>query len=417
MSPVVACGLAGAVLTLAGCARGGLRFIAVVFGGALPWLVVFNDVVPRLTATFAAAAATAAVFLLVDGPVRRSNLLVFSGASLLLSSVAVNAVQHPGTLGLIQAGKYLIFPALVVAVCKPAAFDSLRSLRRPFLASLLAAMCVHLAVSFTTLGATGSYYGAGERLGLAAGSPHQLALIAVSGGVAGFLAANRWRVRVLCLLLGTVPALLTGVRAALLAIAVVLIMLILGSRLSLMRKVVLVALVAALGTTGAFTAFKERVAKSTQDSEFASVATAGSGRGGLWETAVGAYLDAGPAEWAFGTGLRSLIRLEQERGGVAAVGHSDVIEVGVQLGAVGLLGWLLLWIGLLRTKCDPLILVPLLIYALVGGAMELTPAVTLVLVLALVCRGTPPARAAASSPEPHEVPASAHVPAAARAPA
>ena len=97
--------------------------------------------------------------------------------------------------------------------------------------------------------------------------------------------------------------------------------------------------------------------------------------------------------------MRSIADAQLEEFAAAFVGHSDVIEVGVQLGVVGLLGWLLIWLGLLRARLSAFVLLPIATYAVISGTIEFVAPLTVGLVLAAACREQGRAGKARPAPE------------------
>jgi O-antigen ligase len=244
-------------------------------------------------------------------------------------------------------------------------------------------MVVHLLVIAAGIGnESASYYDAGEKLGLAADGPHALALLATIVAAAG-LTVRRTSFQIALFGLGLVPALLTGVRSALLAIAVVLVVYLVQSRVRLRAVVVLVAIVAIAVVSGAADVVTARFA--SESGEFSSFSSAGSGRGLIWTVAIEGWQAAGPFAWIFGAGLRSVVDFEVAALASGFVGHSDVIEVLVQLGILGFIAWVALWVGLLRAGLAAIILLPILVFGIVNGTLEYVAALTLGLCLAAAC--------------------------------
>jgi O-antigen ligase len=259
-------------------------------------------------------------------------------------------------------------------------------LKTPLLASCAAAMVVHLLVIAAGIGESESYYDAGEKLGLAADGPHALALLATIVAAAG-LTVRRTELQIALFALGLVPALLTGVRSALLAIAVILVVYLVQSRVRMRAVVVLVAIAAIAVVSGAADVVTARFASESGD--FSTFSSAGSGRGLIWTVAIEGWQAAGPFAWVFGAGLRSVVGFEVAALASGFVGHSDVIEVLVQLGIVGFVSWLALWVGLLRAGLAPIVLLPILVFGIVNGTLEYVAAITLGLCLAAACADRP----------------------------
>lgn len=348
----------------------------------LPWLVVFDDVVPPMTRSLSAI-ATAIALLALSWPLRYRSVLGPAAVGLLIVAVVIQALFATNAEQLEQAVRYLIFPALALAVLSERARTELPKLRDAVIVSGLVAMAVHLVIALSGLGSAGTKYGVGERLGLAALAPHELALLAVVIAAAGLTMSERVGVRAGFFALGALPALLTGVRSALLAIALILLMLLFESRANA-RSVAVVAIAVVLGLAGgAGTVLTERLSSTL--GEGATVESASSSRIAIWGVALDLWADSGPTGWAFGTGLRSIPEAQEFELGIGYVGHSDVIEVGVQLGAIALIAWLLVWLALFRSGLRSLIFVPVVVYAAVNGAINYPVPTALALVLAGAC--------------------------------
>ena len=112
-------------------------------------------------------------------------------------------------------------------------------------------MAVHLAIIGAGLGSTGTYYGIGEKLGFAPTIPTELSLTAVVVAAAGLVSARRVSLQVAFFALGALPAILSGVRAGLLSVVVVLLIYLLSSRLSARKIAIVVAAVVLVFVTGA----------------------------------------------------------------------------------------------------------------------------------------------------------------------
>jgi O-Antigen ligase len=366
------------VVALAALARLGLLGVGLLLAATQPWLIVAGERVPRLTETFAAGALTAVVILIVvprsDGSERA--LLLRVGIVCFYAPVLLSLGQEGSGEQFIQAAKYAVFPAIVLAVTEATHYKSLMSLRTAVLWSGLAAVAVNLL-----LGVTGSYagrYGAGEIVGL--GGAHDVALLA-GCLTAAFLVESRslkWSPAVAVAAIGTVA---TGVRSALPGLAVLAIarMFIAGARI---RTIVLVALaLVAVFASGAAGVVEARFKSGESRGEFESFSELGSGRGEIYATAVESWRDASPVHWLIGTGLRSIPRFEKEKLGAPLVGHSDVIEVGVQLGIVGIVGLIMIWWVLIASARSKAPLVVLASFALFNGALEYSGALVIAVLL------------------------------------
>jgi O-Antigen ligase len=364
---VAALGVAG-VATFAALVP---RSLAMPVGGAfalLPWMVISDDLIPPLLRTFTTAAA-AGLLLAVAGVPKVRNALVPIGAAIFVTVLLCQTVFAEGSEQIIQTCKDLVFPVMVLCVLSPRGRTVLMESRRLLVASGIAALTVHTMIIAAGLGAIGTYYGIGERLGFSPAIPHELALLGVIVAAAGVTAAQQTPAKVAAFAVGAIPATLTGVRSALLSIFLVLIILLVQSRFSpraILAVLGVVIVAFASGAAGTVTARFDRQAGELSG----GVESIGSGRGLIWTTAITRWGDGDPVAWAFGSGLRAVNEFEIDELGQEFVGHSDVIEILVDFGVLGLVGWMLLWLGLLTSDLQRLILVPIFVYALVNGAIE-----------------------------------------------
>lgn len=391
-SPLLAALAIAALAIGIGAARFGLVAVVLPGFGLLPWLVVLEGVLPAAAGTLTAGVAAAALLAWV-APLRFASPLVPVAAFAFVAVVVIHAVYVTEGEEAIQAAKYMVFPALVVALTSERARELLPALKTPVLASCLAAMAFHLGVIAVGAGASSTYYEAGEKLGFAAEGPHALALMAMVVAAAG-LTVRRTGLQLGFFALGAVPVVLTGVRSALLGLVAILAIYIIQSP-SRWRALGVVAAVAATAlAAGGIDVIGSRLTGHAE--EFSSFSAAGSGRGEIWTVAFEAWAAAGPAAWLFGTGLRSIVDFELAALGQELVGHSDVVEVLVQLGAVGFAAWLALWTGLLRAGLRMLLLLPLLSFAIVNGSLEYVAPLATGLFLAAAC-ATPLVQAASEA--------------------
>jgi hypothetical protein len=366
------------VVALAALARFGLLGVGLLLAATQPWLIVAGERLPRLTETFAAGALTAVVILVVaprsDGSERA--LLLRVGIVCFYAPVLLSLGQEGSGDQFIQAAEYLVFPAIVLAVTEATHYRTLLSLRTAALWSGIAAVTVNLL-----LGVSGFYagqYGAGEIVGL--GGAHGVALLA-GCLTAAFLAESRSLKWSPPIAVGAIATVATGVRSALPGLAVLAItrMFVAGARI---RTIVLVALaVVAVFASGAADVVEARFKGGESRGEFESFSTLGSGRGEIYATAVDSWRDASPVRWFIGTGLRSIPRFEKEKLGTAFVGHSDVVEVGVQLGIVGLIGLIMIWWVLIASARSKAPLLVLASFAVFNGALEYTGALVIAVLL------------------------------------
>jgi O-Antigen ligase len=354
---------------------------------ALPWLVIFDALMPSLLKTFVAAVAAAAMLWLAV-PLRYQRYLGPIAAVLLIVVLFAHVLFATEANQYTQFAKFLVFPAICLAVLSERGQEQLPKARNFILASCLAAMVVHLGIVSAGLGQTGTKYEIGEKIGFGRGIIHEMALTFVVIAAAGLVSSKRILVQASFFALGAVPALLTGVRSALLALLVVILIFVLRSRLDRRAlATVMVILIAAMASGGiqiVQNRFNEESKKET-----GGLAGAGSGRGEIWKAALTPWWNDGPPQWLFGTGLRSVEKEELRDLGKVFIGHSDLIEVGVQLGIVGLSLWALLWFALLRSPLENIVLVPLIVYSVVNGSIEYVAPTALGLAFAAACRPPP----------------------------
>jgi hypothetical protein len=354
--------------------------------GALPWLVIFDGLMPSLLKTFLATVAAVAMLWLAM-PLRYQRYLGPVVAVLFIVVLFANVLFATETDQYTQFAKFLVFPAICLAVLSERGQEELPKARNFILASCLAAMVVHLGIVSAGLGQTGTKYEIGEKLGFGRGILHEMALTFVVIAAAGLVSSKKILLQASFFALGAVPALLTGVRSALLALLVVVLIFVLRSHLSRRSlATVLVILVAAMASGGIQIVQNRFNQESKQEN---SLSSAGSGRGEIWKAAADPWWNAGPPQWLFGTGLRSIEKQELRDLGKVFIGHSDLVEVGVQLGIVGFALWALLWFALLRSPLENILLVPLIVYSVVNGSIEYVAPTALGLAFAAACRPPP----------------------------
>jgi O-antigen ligase len=392
--PVVATGLALLACGAACLAVVGAAPLATGLVALLPWLIIFLEPVPDELRTMVAALGAGFAFLAVLSRRRPSGWLF--GASLLLVPAFLSLPTASGA-GAFQFLRYLAFVALVGLLVSERGSDLAGRMTRVALPSACAALLVHAAVVTLGLGSTGTYYGFGERLGYAS-SPHDLAFFAAGAGIAAFLRFDRATLRYGFFALAATITLLTGVRSAMAGLILFAALLAFRRGARMQQLAVVLAATAAVWATGTNQVVTERLLKSEQSGEFSQISSAGSGRGEIWSNAIVSWQDAGPVAWLFGTGLRSLPGLSQKAFGTPFTGHSDLIEIGVQLGLVGLAGYLVLVVLVIRAASTKLVLTVLGAAAVLNGALEYIAPLTLILVFAgakaapLASRATGPAR-------------------------
>jgi hypothetical protein len=170
--------------------------------------------------------------------------------------------------------------------------------------------------------------------------------------------------------IGTVATISTGVRSALPGLLLAVLARISRAGARGRTLVVVTVAVVAVFASGAANVVADRFIHGEQTGEFQSLSNAGSGRGEIYAAAIDGWWAASPVNWFVGTGLRTIPGLEDRTLGQPLVGHSDVVEVGVQIGLVGLVGLILMWWTLIaraRSKLPLLILLP---FSLFNGILE-----------------------------------------------
>lgn len=366
-SPMAACLGILLVSGIAALAHFGPIVPATAAVAVLPWMVLFDELIPGQLRTFTAAGGVIALAVLA-APVHARRPAASFGAALLVAVLLIQGSFAESSEQYIQLAKYLLFPAAVLLVISPSGQELLRSQRKMLLLSGLAAMCVHLAIVGAGLGAIGTYYGVGERLGFAPAIPHELALLGIIVAAAGVCATERLWLQVGLFTLGAVPAALSGVRSALLAAVVILLVVLVRSRFHPRVLATIAGIIALSFVTGAASTVTARFDRQRQ--ELSSVSALGSGRGEIWTAAISHWSSDGPAAVAVGSGLHSVNQFELEELGSEFVGHSDVVEILVDLGALGLLGYVLLWFSLLTNRLETVVILPILVYGLVNGSLD-----------------------------------------------
>jgi hypothetical protein len=323
---------------------------------------------PPLTETFAAGALAALVILVVvpqrDGS--NGSFLLRVGIICFYGPVLISLAREGYSDQFIQAAKYAVFPAIVLAVTEATHHQNLMSLAKVVLVSGTFAVGTNFALGLVGFGAFGQY-GAGEIVGLA--GEHDLALLAgcVTASCLAATGSMKWSPAIALSAIATVA---TGVRSTLPGLALVAVarMVAAGARI---RTIVLVALaVIAVFASGAAAVVEERFRAGEASGEFQSFSALGSGRGEIYSAAIDSWRASSAIDWFFGMGLRSIPELQEEKLGYAFVGHSDLIEVGVQLGLIALIGLILIWAVLIvraRSKAPLLVLAS---FALFNGALE-----------------------------------------------
>jgi hypothetical protein len=384
--PVAGVSLAVALALAAIATRISLLHAVQFLLALLPWMLVFDAFMPPLSTTFVTAAAAAGV-LAISLPLRYRSILGPISAAVFAAVILGHAALATTGDQLTQLAKYLIFPAVAAGVLSQRGQAILPQVRNVVVASGLAALTVHLFIITAGLGMRGYRYGVGEKIGFGPEVPHALALLAVVMAAAGLTMTERVLPRAGLFALGVLPALMTGVRSALVGIALILIVMLYQSRLS-GRSLAVVAMVAAVAlATGAQSALTERVSADFEGGS--SLHGISSSRTSIWSVAIGNWSAGDPDTWALGTGPASIPLMEERELGAAYIGHSDIVETLVELGGIAFVAWLLLWVALFRGGLNPILLLPVAVYAVVNGAISYVAPLTLALVLAAACRAPP----------------------------
>jgi hypothetical protein len=376
--------------------RTGVVGVALLTLGVLPWLTIFDALVPRLTATFVAAGAVAALFVLTSTGRRVAYPVSLQiGILLFFVPMAISFAGEGSSEQFVEASKYVLFPAMAMVLARARPTREMRTVVITTLFSAGAALVVHLVLGLIGVGAIGTKYGSGELLVYA--DAHHLALLAscVAAGCIRAPVSMRWRIAIFAC--AAVVTIATGVRSALVGLLALALGTLIWSRA---RKTAIVLVVVAFGAvfwTGVQKVPESRYQTSQQLREFSQFQTAGSNRGEIWSTAVKDWRAAGPSGWFFGTGLRSIPKFEIKRIGQPLVGHSDIVQVGVELGLVALLGLVLIWISIVATAGERLPLLTLAAFAALNGSLEYSGPLVVALTL---CLGTAVAQRSHSRSEP-----------------
>jgi O-Antigen ligase len=377
-SPVYAGLLLGALGVGIAIARYGVFAAAASAFALLPWLVIFEGKVPNQVGTLAAFGGAVTLLVLV-WPLEFKSRLLPIAAFFLFAVTTAHFCFATDQEQYIQWAKEIVFIMIGLATTSVRGQELLPRFKKPVYGSCVAAMVVHGCIIAAGLGEVGTYYHAGERLGFTGEAPHPLALMTMIIACAGLCNSTNLG-KVAGFGLGAVPAALTGVRSALIGLAVALFAFLFKSEVK-MKAVLVLSLIAIVAfATGALDVVTSRFTSNAN--EFSSFSSAGSGRGLIWTVALNAWNAAGPVAWVFGTGLRSIPKFELAAMGKELIGHSDIVEVLVQFGAVGFAAWAAIWTGLLRSGSSPVILLPILTYGVVNGSLEYVAPLATGLVLA-----------------------------------
>lgn len=383
---VVAVGGASAIA----CALAGLDGLALLALAVVPWFVVLLNVTPRLTLTIAAAAA--AVLLLTRASLDASDTrLALLGAAIFAAAMMLSLAAAPSSAAFIEAAKYCVFPVMVVAVSSETTVRWLAARREILIASGMGAIALQLAAVLLHVGPAGIYYhagtyaNAGVSLGFVSDAPHEMALVGVTVAAAVLITVRDLRAKVALAAIAIVPALDSGVRSAAVALIAVAIVLAVRPRGARGLRASLVTVGIVIVASGAATVVARRIALGVTAGEFSTFASSGSGRGALTIAGLHAVTTTGVLGVLFGHGLGSDTVSIQQALGVAVGTQSDFLSLVIELGLVGLLGWLVCWVALLRARVDWRVLIPLASYAVTNGDLQYVGAVVFAIALAGAC--------------------------------
>jgi hypothetical protein len=380
LSPLAAELLVAAVLMAAIFVCFDVLGVAVALTGTLPWLVVTSDLLPRLTVTFVAGATAGAILLVAAPKNNRSHasLILRIGIVAFVTPILISLAREGPGPGTTQAAKYAVFPIMAVVLVEATNSRDLVRLRTVALWSSVGAVTVNLMLGLTGVANT-KYYGTGEILGI--GSEHALALLAgcVTAATLASSISLAWSPAIAASAVATVA---TGVRSTLPGLVVVAAVRMFSARVRLRVMAIVGLAIAGVFVSGAAHVVEARFRKGQSLGEFSSFSSFGSGRGSIYEAAVRGWWHSSPIDWIFGTGLRTILDIEQKALGQPFVGHSDIIDVGVQLGIVGLIGLLLIWFMVFSQAQSKLPLVVLASFGLINGVLELNGSIVIGMLLA-----------------------------------
>jgi O-Antigen ligase len=378
VSPAAALGAIALLAVGTFVARLGSMGVALLLAGVLPWLVVFSAVEPKLTETFAAGAMVV-VLMVVAAPQRgrsRASARLRLGILLFYLPVLIGLARDPGSAQLIEAAKYFVFPFAVLVVTEGTNLPALRRLSTVAFTSAIIAVTFNLLVGLAGKGH--SYYAAGDIQGFA--GEHDVALLAgaMTAASLGMPTRLKWAS---VSAVGAIATVATGVRSTLpgLLLALLAKMVRAGARTRSLVAVVVVA--GAVLVSGVGDVLVNRFHEDQALGEYSSFNALGSGRGGIYTTAIHGWWVSSPVDWAFGTGLRSVEAIEQRTTGNSTTAQSDVIQVGVENGLIGLLGLILIWWTLIARARSKLPLLVLLPFAVFNGSLEYGAPVVVTLLL------------------------------------
>jgi O-Antigen ligase len=373
LAPVAGLASIVAGIGLVGLALWGLQFVTVVALGSLPWFVFFGSVTPTEVTTSCAIVATVALVAQV-GEFEIRDRIATIGLWIFGLAVMVHLVFVDSSAAVVEGVKYGVFAVMSAVILSPRGGHVLAPARQVMIASGALAMVAHLA-AIAVVGRTDFYYGLGEALGFGSDFPHQTALMALILGGALIESDRLLSFRVLGGALGILIALATGVRASLVAVAA---MFAASARTRLATRVALaLGIVALAGTISGFGgAALTRVSlvsgeppAVTGPSGQDPIGELASSRTRIWSAALDGWMEEEAGTWVFGAGFQSVAKYTGERLNREFGPHSDVVGTLTQLGVVGLVGWLLIWCGLLRARIRVVILAPIATFAVLNAGL------------------------------------------------
>jgi hypothetical protein len=371
----------------------GLEILTTMAVALLPWLVLLINLTPRLTLTLSSAAAVLLLLLLAPPRSGVGHLPWFSCLAFLAIIIA-HAASATTSSQLQEAAKYSLFPVMALLVISPDGRRRFVTMRPFLMASGMAVMVVQASSILLHFGASNTYYGSGEQLGLTAESPHELALIGVMLAIACLISIKDFRWRIIGAGVAAAPALATGVRSALVALAVGLLLLAVRTRFKPSTVLAIACVFAVIIASGVGQIVVNRYQLDQTYGQYSSFAAAGSGRGALWTTALDRWVHSTPVQMFGGHNFRAVETIEQQSLGEAVTAQSDPVTILLELGILGFGTWLLIWLAILRSGVNWLVLVPLGVYSVISGSIEYLGAVIFGLALSAALSDPQPVREA-----------------------
>lgn len=390
--PLLAAALIGFMLISVLLAVLGIDTLTRLTIALLPLSVVLVDVTPRASMTIFTAFVVLLMLTRFWTPMSTSRL-AWIGTLLFVMMVLTHAVGASASGEFISAAKYLLFPAVVLIVANPAARNRLAAFRRLLLFGGVGAMMLQATAMVLQIGPAGQYYeqatyaGTGARFGLTPNTPHAMALLGVTVAIACLITIRDIRWRLATAGVAAIPALATSIRSALVALVLGFVFIAIRDRLKLRIVFSMIGIgliVVASGVGGIIAARYEQGQKA---GEYSNVKAFGSGRGLTESKLLESWMGADIERILFGSGLRSPQQILKEETGNARVAQSDPLTTGIELGVVGLVAWLLLWLAIVRSRLNLAVLIPLATYVITSGVLEYVGAEVYGVILAAACAG------------------------------